>query len=128
MKQNILVVDDELEVLDLLSIFLGRRGYDVAQATTIAAAENALSHDSFCLIILDVLLPDGLGLDFLDYARVRHPEIPIILLTGIGYDEELFREATAKGAAGYVSKLLPLDQLLMEIHRALKAVKSRPSE
>jgi DNA-binding NtrC family response regulator len=59
-------------------------------------------------------------LEILERMKATHPNLPIIIMTGIGFDEDLLQEAIQKGASGYVSKTLPLDQLLMEVHRTLK--------
>jgi DNA-binding NarL/FixJ family response regulator len=70
-------------------------------------------------MILDIALPDADGLELLEKVKTSHPNLPVIMLTGMGFDEDLVSEALAKKASGYVSKTLPLDQLLMEIRRAL---------
>ena len=121
---KILVVDDELHILELLSRFFSRRGYEISAARSLQEAKHCLELNPFSLIILDVLFPDGNGLDFLDDVRIQHPAIPVIIMSGIGYDEELLRECAARGAAGYLSKLQPLDQLLMEVHRLLNFSKA----
>ena len=122
--QNILVIDDEAPICELLRTFLSRRDYAVTTAGCLHEAEECLNQNSFAAVILDILLPDGLGLDFLDQLRLRYPSVPVVIMTGIGYDEELLHEASQRGAAGFISKLLPLDQLLMEIHRVLRFQKT----
>jgi len=72
------------------------------------------------LVILDVALAEADGLELLARLKGVHPKLPIIILTGMGFDDELLQEALQKGASGYVSKTLPLEQLLMEVHRTLK--------
>lgn len=116
---HVLVVDDEKDILDLLSAYLSRHGCEVTTGPCLQQAADWLPFNRFSVIILDVLFPDGDGLEFLDLIRLQYPSTPVIMMTGIGYDEELLRECANHGAAGYVSKLLPLDQLLMEIHRVL---------
>ena len=116
---KILVVDDELHILELLSRFFSRRGYEISAARSLQEAKHCLELNQYSLIILDVLFPDGNGLNFLDDVRIKYPSIPVIIMTGIGNDEGLLRECVERGAAGYVSKLLPLNQLLMEVHRHL---------
>lgn len=119
MQQHILVVDDEAPIRDLLSSYLRKHGYEV---TTAGAADEALRHveeKRVQAVILDVLLADTDGLEVLVKIKETHPRLPVIIMTGIGFDEELLQEAVQKGASGYVSKTLPLDQLLMEVHRTL---------
>lgn len=117
--QHILVVDDEAPIRDLLTRFFQKRGYQVTTAASVEEATRMAAAAKFNLIILDILLSDGDGLDLLGNFKLSHPDVPVIIMTGIGFDEELFREAQDKGAAGFVAKTLPLDQLLMEVHRSL---------
>jgi len=119
MKEHILVVDDEAPIRDLLGEFFRRRGYTVTTAATGEDALRLADEVVLQLVILDIALPDADGLELLESIKSGHPNLPVIVLTGMGFDGELLREALQKGAAGYVSKTLPLDQLLMEVHRVL---------
>lgn len=120
MKQHILVVDDEPQIRELLKAYFSKHGYDVTTAADAEAALRLADETPLNLVILDVLLPDIDGLEVLEKLKDAHPSLPVIIMTGIGFDEELLQEAIQKGASGYVSKTLPLDQLLMEVHRNLK--------
>jgi DNA-binding NarL/FixJ family response regulator len=73
------------------------------------------------LMILDIALPDADGLELLESMKAAHPNLPVVMLTGMGFDDELLSEALRRKASGYISKTLPLDQLLMEIRRILKS-------
>jgi DNA-binding NtrC family response regulator len=119
MKQHILVVDDETPIRELLDSYFRKRGYKVTTAETAAEALRLADEVPLNLIILDIVLPDADGLELLGNFKAAHPNLPIIIMTGIGFDEELLQEAMQKGASGYVSKTLPLEQLLMEVHRTL---------
>jgi DNA-binding response OmpR family regulator len=120
MKQHILVVDDEPPIRELLASYFKKHGYDVTTAADAAETMRLADEVPLHLVILDVLLPDSDGLEILEQLKSAHPNLPIIIMTGIGFDEELLQESIQKGASGYVSKTLPLDQLLMEVHRTLK--------
>jgi CheY-like chemotaxis protein len=120
MKQRILVVDDEPSVLTLLAEFLERHGYSVATAASYAEGKQRVHEDPFHLVILDIAFPDGDGMELLDNIKEAHPNLPVIMLTGLGFDKDLMEEALTKKASGYISKTLPASQLLMEIHRVLK--------
>ena len=119
MKQHLLVVDDEPSIRDLLSSFFRKHEYEVSTVATGAEALQAVDNKGVEVVILDVLLTDTDGLEVLAQIKAKHPKLPVIMITGIGFDEELLQEALQKGAAGYISKTLPLDQLLMEVHRTL---------
>jgi DNA-binding NtrC family response regulator len=120
MSQNILVVDDEAPIRDLLQTFFKKRGYEVTIAATAADALRLTAEQSFQLVILDIALAETDGIELLVQLKQAHSSLPVVMLTGMGFDEELLEEATSKGAAGYVSKTLPLEQLWLEVQRALK--------
>lgn len=119
MRQHILVVDDELQIRELLTLYLMRQGYQVSSAATSAETEECLMRSAVDLVVLDIGLQGEDGLDLLVSLKARYPETRVIMLTGMGFVEDLLEEAHAKGADGYVSKVLPLDELLMAIQRAL---------
>lgn len=120
MKQRILVVDDEVPIQQLLQFFFRRHGYDVMVAGTANDGLRLLDEVSIQVVILDIMMEDADGLEVLGVIKQAHPKLPVIMLTGMGFDQELENEAYLKGAEGYASKSLPLDQLLMQVHRVLK--------
>ncbi len=124
MQFSILVVDDEEPIRDLLSEFFSKKGYLVITVGTVDEALRKTNEETLHLVILDVLLPDGDGMEALSAIKAAHPHLPVMIMTGIGFDEELLQEAKDRGASGYVSKTLPLNQLLMEVHRILRPAKS----
>ncbi len=129
-RERLLIVDDEIQLRNLFQAFFEGRGYQVTTAEGLADAEIKLNAAEFDLVLQDVNLEDGDGIDFLETIQKLQPGIPTIILTGLGYEEDVLQEAVRKGAAGYVSKLLPLDQLLMEVHTVLqtKGKPTSPSE
>jgi two-component system, OmpR family, response regulator len=117
MKQ-ILVVDDEAQIRELLSIYLRKQGYDVLTASSSAETLSCLSANPVELVVLDIGLAQEDGLSLLEHLKTSHPKVRVIMLTGMGFVEDLLQEAHDKGADGYVSKVLPLDELLIAIERA----------
>lgn len=82
MKPKILVVEDDSEILNLVSMFLTNHGpFDVYQATTLAALDRAIRDHEIELIVLDVNLPDGNGIDKCRSLRNQGIKTPIILAT-----------------------------------------------
>ncbi len=126
-RQHILIVDDESSILELLSTFFEKKGYHVTCFETGAEALDFLeSHMSLQktdstvdIMVLDLFLNEEDGLEILSQARELKPGLPVVILTGMGFDDEILKEAQSRGARGYVSKTLPMNQLLMEVHRAL---------
>ena len=123
MTQHILVVDDEVQIRELLSIYLTRQGYKVSTAATSVQTLEILSCGPIDLVVLDIGLADEDGLNVLASLKEAHPNVRVIMLTGMGFVEDLLQEAHQKGADGYVSKVLPLDELLLTIQRTLGAVR-----
>lgn len=119
MKEHILVVDDEEPIRELLGEFFRKRGYQVTTAATAEEASRLSDEVHPDVVILDIDLQGVDGFEVLQTIKVTHPNLPVIMLTGMGFDDELLQEALQRGAAGYVSKTLSLEQLLMEIHRTL---------
>lgn len=118
MKQHILVVDDESQIRELLSLYLRKQGYDVSTASSSAETLSCLSTQPVNLVVLDIGLAQEDGLRLLEHLKASHPEVRVVMLTGMGFVEDLLQEAHDKGADGYVSKVLPLDELLIAIERA----------
>lgn len=127
-RERILIVDDEEGLRSLYSSFFEQRGYRVTTANSLAEEEVKLRAQPFDLILHDVMLEDGDGINFLPTVKHIQPSVPVIILTAIGYDDEAMVEARQKGASGFVSKLCPLDQVLVEVHRVLKASEAARSK
>jgi two-component system response regulator GlrR len=118
-RPRLLVVDDDPDLLRLLSIRLKASGYDV---DAVDSAESALSHMAVvtpALVISDVRLPGRDGLDLFDEIRVSHPGLPVILLTAHGSIPDAV-EATARGVFDYLTKPFDSKVLLDKVGRALE--------
>ena len=120
MKQHILVVDDEDQIRELLSIYLVKQGYTVSTVSTSAETLRKAAEARIDLVVLDIGLADEDGLNVLEKLKAEYPKMRVVMLTGMGFVEDLLQEAQEKGADGYVSKVLPLDELLLAIQRTLK--------
>jgi len=120
MSQRILIVDDEAQIRELLSIYLVKQGFTVATAATSEETLRVLRETPTDLVVLDIGLADEDGLKVLADIKKHHPNLRVVMLTGMGFVEDLLQEAHQKGADGYVSKVLPLDELLMAIQRTFR--------
>lgn len=120
MSQHILVVDDEPQIRELLSVYLRRQGYRVSTTATSQETLQLLQQTPVDMVVLDIGLAGEDGLRLLAQIKAAHPKVRVVMLTGMGFVEDLLEEAHAKGADGYVSKVLPLDELLMAIQRVFK--------
>lgn len=124
MKQHILVVDDEVQIRELLSVYLTKQGYKVSTASSSAETLSLIRQSPVDLVVLDIGLDGEDGLKVLATLKTELPDVRVIMLTGMGFVEDLLQEAHQKGADGYVSKVLPLDELLTAIQRTLKPLKA----
>jgi len=118
MSANLLLVDDDPDLLKLLSIRLTAAGYHV---TATASAEDALAQLDVArpqLVVSDVQLPGRDGLALFDAIRQRHPALPVILLTAHGTIPDAV-EATARGVFTYLTKPFDGKALLEKISQAL---------
>jgi DNA-binding response OmpR family regulator len=100
---KILVVDDEREILDLLTDHLEDEGYAVSQAVDGEQALEGARREPPDLVLLDITIPGVNGLEVLRRLRRDHPKIPVIMITGIE-DEALARSTLKMGAFDYVQK------------------------
>lgn len=117
MNQRILVVDDEPQIRDLLSVYLIRQGFDVVTASSSQETLEVLEKTGIDMVVLDIGLADEDGLKLLEDIKKGRPNMRVVMLTGMGFVEDLLQEAHQKGADGYVSKIVPLDELLTAIKR-----------
>jgi two-component system, NtrC family, response regulator GlrR len=128
MPANILLVDDDPDLLTLLSMRLSAAGH---QVTAVGSAEAALAHLAASraqLVVSDVQLPGIDGLALFDAIRARHPSLPVILLTAHGTIPDAV-EATARGVFTYLTKPFDGKALLEKIAQALAlGAPARPSD
>ena len=122
-KPRLLLVDDEESIRRLVGKFLTEWHYDVTTAETGEESLRLVNEQPFHLAVVDVVLADTDGLQLMERMKAARPELPVVLLTGAGFDELIMKEAREKGADGFASKTLPLPDLLAVIRRVLKQYK-----
>ena len=81
---HLLLIDDDLELCDLLSRWLSQEGFVVSASHDGQQARQQLQAHSPDAVILDVMLPDGSGLELLKQLRQDHPELPVLMLSARG--------------------------------------------
>lgn len=104
----------------MLSMYFARHGYEAASAGDTAETLRAVEQSKFDVVVLDIGLAEEDGLKLLEQLKLLQPQLRVVMLTGMGYVEDLLHEAQQKGADGYVSKVLPLDELLHALQGILK--------
>lgn len=117
MSDRILIVDDDPNVVALLGVVLEREGFEVRSVRTLRKAREAIAQTGFDLLVLDLNLPDGNGLDLLKSLSL--PRTPTILLTARG--EETDRIVGMEfGADDYVVKPFSPREMLLRIRAVLR--------
>ena len=114
-----LVVDDEVDILKTFKEIFELRNWRVYTAPTGAAALAIIEEEKLSLVLLDIRLPNESGIDVLKKIRLKHPSLPVIIITALGYDDELVDKALRSGASGYVSKGVPIRELIGAVNNAL---------
>ncbi len=114
-----LIVDDEPDIRELLEITLGRMSIDTAAAADLATARKWLESDSFDLCLTDMHLPDGDGLELVNYIAEHRPELPVAVITAYGNMDTAI-SALKAGAFDFVQKPVDLEQLRNLVETALK--------
>jgi len=122
--RRILVIDDEKLIRWTLRERLERAGYSVVEAEHGAAAFEAMRQEDFDLLLLDFKLPDTDGLEILKVAKERKPAPAVILMTAFASVQNAV-EAMRLGAYDYVKKPFNLDELLLDVEKAIETVTLR---
>jgi DNA-binding response OmpR family regulator len=118
-----LVIDDDPRVTRFLAAYLQSKQHSSASLTDGNSILDWL-HVNHCeVVIVDVNIPKLDGISLISSIRNTDRNLPIIVFTGLGYDEEQMHAALHAGANGYVSKNLPVDQLYAVLSRVLLATR-----
>src|ERR1035437_7426928 len=120
MKGKILVVDDDEGVRELLVTVLRHDSYEVSEAGSAAALNQAFTRPQPDVVLLDVKLPDADGLDLLPHIKRRWPETEVIVLTGHG-TITMAVEAGKRGAYNFLTKPFENEKLLADVHCAIES-------
>jgi two-component system sensor histidine kinase/response regulator len=118
-KSNILVIDDELGIRQGCRRALESQGFTVETAATIQEGLRKVREGNFDLVLLDVMLPDGRGIDLLSPIREKDPDTVSVIITGYA-TVELAVEAIKQGAYDFISKPFTTDLLLMTVNQGLE--------
>ncbi len=125
MSYTILIIDDEEHARHNISEYLKTSGYEVFEAGTLKEGREHVSKGDGDIIILDVQLPDGYGLDFLSELSSLPSKPPVILITGYG-DIQMAVDAMKSGAHDFLTKpIMDLSNLEASIARAGEIIKMR---
>jgi two-component system response regulator PilR (NtrC family) len=117
---QLLIVDDESSLLEFLDLLFQAEGYRVATAPSVASARERLAQgDGFDLVMCDIHMPDGSGLDLLRELKENHPQASVIMMTAYTSTKSAI-EAMRLGAYDYVSKPFDVEELKVLVQKALE--------
>ncbi|TAN08675.1 MAG: sigma-54-dependent Fis family transcriptional regulator [Rhodanobacteraceae bacterium] len=119
-KQTVLVVDDERDIRELLSITLGRMDLDVDTAASVGDAKRMLGEVHYDLCFTDMRLPDGTGQELIELISHAYPDTPVAMVTAYG-NVEAAVDALKAGAFDFVSKPVDIHMLRRLVQSALRA-------
>jgi two-component system response regulator PilR (NtrC family) len=116
---RVLVVDDERGMRDFLEIFFRREGMEVATASSVAEARALVEVDDFDLLMTDVQMPGGTGIELLRSVKETAPETVVIVMTAFATTETAI-EAMKEGAYDYLTKPFKIDEVRLVVNKALE--------
>ena len=118
-KHSALVIDDEPDIRELLSITLGRMDIDCTAAATVTQGKSLLAEKAFDICLTDMRLPDGDGLEVVAHIQKEHSDVPVAVITAHG-NMELAIQALKAGAFDFVNKPLDINDLRNLVSQAVK--------
>ncbi len=122
MAGTILVVDDEESMRKFFELTLKREGYRILTADSVATGVRAINDKNFDLLLSDIRLGDGTGLDILAACKEKDPDIPVLMMTAYASPETAV-EAMKLGAADYLTKPFNVDEVRVVVRNNLRTRK-----
>lgn len=122
MEENILIIDDEEKLRSLLKRIIGLEGFNVYEAGDLKRGKKILEKEEVDVILCDVKLPDGNGVDFIQNIKPNYPSTEIILLTAYGNIQDGV-QAMKNGAFDYVTKGDDNDKIIPLVYRAIEKMR-----
>jgi len=120
-----LLIDDDPSITKFLVTYLKQKGHSCDFLTEGFKTAAWLEQHQCDVVVVDLNMPKVDGISLIAFIREMSLELPIIVFTGVGYDEERMQGALRAGANGYVSKNLPIEQLYCVLSRVLASCQQR---
>jgi len=120
-----LIIDDDPVITRFLVTYLRRKGHTCQSLIEGFRTAAWLELHDCEVVIVDLKMPKVDGISLISYIRETNRNIPVIVFTGAGYDEDRMHAALRAGANGYVSKNLPIEQLYCVLSRVLSTSQQR---
>jgi DNA-binding response OmpR family regulator len=120
-----LIIDDDPAITRFLTTYLRQKGHTCAALTEGFQTAAWLEMHDCEVVVVDLRMPKVDGISLISYIREIQANLPIIVFTGVGYEEQKMHAALRAGANGYVSKNLPVEQLYCVLSRVLATCRQR---
>lgn len=118
-KERILIVDDEISILEMVSQYIHLLGYEASSAKSGQEALSLLKQEPFTILLTDIKMPDMDGLELMKAVKKEFPDLHIIAMTGHG-TSYTFTDVVAAGATDYLNKPFSLDELRAKLKRVVQ--------
>jgi two-component system response regulator HydG/two-component system response regulator AtoC len=116
-SRDLLIVDDELSLRDFLSIVFEQEGWGVKSAASLAEARKAFGEREPDVVLCDLMLPDGSGVEFLREVKAHKSSVPVIMITAHTSTQSAV-EALKAGALDYIAKPFDVEELKILVSKA----------
>jgi len=126
-RQKALIIDDEPDIRELLEITLGRMKLDTRSARNLKEARECLAREHYDLCLTDMRLPDGCGLELVQFIQRHYPQLPVAMITAYGSLDTAI-SALKAGAFDFLTKPVDLGRLRELVSTALRLRASGPEE
>lgn len=121
-KGIILVVDDEPSMRRFFEVTLKREGFHILTADSVAEGKAAIQREDYDLVLSDIKLGDGLGLEILSASKEKDPDVPVIMMTAYASPETAV-EAMKLGAVDYLTKPFNIDEVRIVVRNNIRTKK-----
>lgn len=125
--KNILIIDDEEKLRHLLVKLIKLEGFEVFQAADLKSGFKSIQGNNIDVILCDVKLPDGNGVDFVKKIKMDSPVSEIILMTAFGKTSDKI-QAIKNGAFDYIIKADDNDKIVPLLYKALEKIKQQKND
>jgi DNA-binding response OmpR family regulator len=117
MSHHILIVDDEAPIREMLKLALAKHGFRVTDAGSATEALRIVRDDPPQLVISDLQLEDTDGMEMIEQLKTALPSTPVILLTGVFFDQQVVEGALAGKVSAYLHKTAPLSLIVEKVRQ-----------
>jgi DNA-binding response OmpR family regulator len=124
-RAEFLIIDDDPAITTFLAAYLKQKGHSCAALIEGFQTASWLEMNDCEVVVVDLNMPKVDGISLITFIREIRPKLPIIVFTGVGYEEDKMHGALRAGANGYVSKNLPVEQLYCVLSRVLGTCRQR---